>query len=1032
MSPGDPVSIDGGEARQRYLLRLGEALRPLAVPAGIQREALRMLGMHVGAAWAYYGEYDGEAMQMVVRADYRREGQRSLVGIYPIASLGLLNELMAGRTTLVDDIATSPLFSEASREHWHRLGMRSLVAVPIVKEGNLIAALVLADDVPRDWHGCVAAMEATAERTWATVERARAEMQLRESEAKLHQQKMWLAAQHDAFQAAINGASLETSLGIIVDAVAAWADDGRRCAFYIADAKGQRLSHVVGMPDAYAAAIEGLAISGESVACGLAVATGSPVITPDVLDDARWEPWTWLARQYGYRGCWSFPVETAAGKRVGSFAFYFREPHQANAADYELAAAMAHTAAIIISRHQENQERVRIERQQAFLLELSDALRPLREPSGIQAESARRLGRFLGADRVFYAEVDEADRVSVVAEHRGWDTRSFIGDHGLDDFGRACADTLRAGRTLVMADVRQEAGLSPDELQAYAALGIVAKLKVPLVKDGRLAAMLGVHQQAVREWTPGEVALVSEVAERTWVAVGRARAEAALSAELAAMQALHALSTIAFRSSDVTAMLEAGLDATMELHGADFGHVQLYEPASRTLHLAAQRGFTAAFAEHFERVDAREVWSCGMALAARERIIVTDAQSDPRCAAWRPMAREAGFRAVQSTPLLSAAGEPLGMLSTHFREPRRFSESEQRLTDLIAREISRVIERTRGQAALRESEERLRSAAQVGRLGLWDWNVHSGEVHWSDEMFRMAGYAVGEVEPSYEAWLARMHPDDVAELRAGMRRAMEAREEFVREFRVVHADGSIRWLYGRGRFFYDAKGQPARMIGTMVDTTERREWEEQQEVLIAELQHRTRNLVGVIRSMADKTARRSADLAVFREHFGDRLEALARVQGLLSRLNEHDRVAFDDLIGTELAAMDDNSGRVTLEGPSGVRLRSASVQILAMALHELATNAVKYGALAQPQARLAIRWRVESPEAGGPPWLNIEWRESGVAMPAEGEPPRGSGQGRELIERALPYQLSARTSFVLGPDGVECTIAMPLPDPLHG
>ena len=115
-----------------------------------------------------------------------------------------------------------------------------------------------------------------------------------------------------------------------------------------------------------------------------------------------------------------------------------------------------------------------------------------------------------------------------------------------------------------------------------------------------------------------------------------------------------------------------------------------------------------------------------------------------------------------------------------------------------------------------------------------------------------------------------------------------------------------------------------------------------------------------------------------------------------------------------------------------MRLRSASVQILAMALHELATNAVKYGALAQPQARLAIRWRVESPEAGGPPWLNIEWRESGVAMPAEGEPPRGSGQGRELIERALPYQLSARTSFVLGPDGVECTIAMPLPDPLHG
>jgi len=212
----------------------------------------------------------------------------------------------------------------------------------------------------------------------------------------------------------------------------------------------------------------------------------------------------------------------------------------------------------------------------------------------------------------------------------------------------------------------------------------------------------------------------------------------------------------------------------------------------------------------------------------------------------------------------------------------------------------------------------------------------------------------------------------------------------------------------------------------MVDTTERREWEERQKVLVAELQHRTRNLMGVVQSIADRTARASADLPDFRFRFRDRLEALSRVQGLLSRLNEHDRVTFDELIRTELSAMDGSVERVTLEGPSGVRLRSSSVQTLAMALHELATNAVKYGALGQQDGRLAVTWRLERREPQDQPWLHIDWRESGVSMrPARQNAP-GRGQGRELIERALPYQLSARTSFELGGDGVHCTISIPV------
>ncbi len=338
-------------------------------------------------------------------------------------------------------------------------------------------------------------------------------------------------------------------------------------------------------------------------------------------------------------------------------------------------------------------------------------------------------------------------------------------------------------------------------------------------------------------------------------------------------------------------------------------------------------------------------------------------------------------------------------------------------TDITAMKVA--------QEQIERSEERLRTAVEVGRLGLWDWDVVTDEIHWSDEHYRMEGFGVGEVTPSYETWSQRLHPDDQAETEAALRHAMDAGEEYVRHFRVVHPDGSVHWMHARGRFFH-ANGRPIRMVGAMIDVTDRREWEERQDVLVAELQHRTRNLIGVVRSISEKTARASADLPDFRARFRDRLEALSRVQGLLSRMSEHDRVTFDELIRTELAAMDGSTDRVTLSGPNGVRLRSSTVQTLALALHELATNAVKYGALGQPAGRLAISWSVEPESGGGKPWLHIDWRESGVAMPPPDSAPRGTGQGRELIERALPYQLKARTSYTLGPEGVHCSISIPV------
>ncbi|MEM5328855.1 CheR family methyltransferase [Paraburkholderia sp. JHI2823] len=179
--------------------------------------------------------------------------------------------------------------------------------------------------------------------TYADItERNRAESALRLNEA-------WLSAQNEAFKSAMNGASLDASLGILIRALVTQADDARRCAFYIAD--GDVLRHVVGMSDDYARCVDGFRISPESLACGLAVATGTPVITRDVLLEPRWEPWRWLAQRFGYRGCWSFPVETSEGNLVGSLAMYFEMPREPSPLDRKLATAFAQTAAIISWRH---------------------------------------------------------------------------------------------------------------------------------------------------------------------------------------------------------------------------------------------------------------------------------------------------------------------------------------------------------------------------------------------------------------------------------------------------------------------------------------------------------------------------------------------------------------------------------------------------------------------------------------------------------------------------------------------------------
>lgn len=171
----------------------------------------------------------------------------------------------------------------------------------------------------------------------------------------------WLRGQREALEAALNGAPLQVSLDALVRTATEGLGQDTRAAFYLGDGEGASLHHVVGMSADYAAAVDGFKIGPESVACGLAAHTGQPVITSDVTEEAQWAPWRWLAERFDFRGCWSFPIRTAAGKFVGTLAIYSRRPREARDCDLELCSLLTRTASIIISQHFELEARKQAE-----------------------------------------------------------------------------------------------------------------------------------------------------------------------------------------------------------------------------------------------------------------------------------------------------------------------------------------------------------------------------------------------------------------------------------------------------------------------------------------------------------------------------------------------------------------------------------------------------------------------------------------------------------------------------------------------
>jgi PAS domain S-box-containing protein len=340
---------------------------------------------------------------------------------------------------------------------------------------------------------------------------------------------------------------------------------------------------------------------------------------------------------------------------------------------------------------------------------------------------------------------------------------------------------------------------------------------------------------------------------------------------------------------------------------------------------------------------------------------------------------------------------------------------EGRLTEAVSI-LQDITDRKQAELALREREERLHAALDVSRTSTYRWNLRTNAIEEDDSIHRLIGVRSGAIR-NLDDYFTHVHPADRARLAAAAERSAREGMDLAVDYRVIRPDGGVLWMSERGRIFFDDHGRPLYMTGAITDITERKMFEEHQRLLLAELSHRVKNTLAVVHSIALQTLRRSGSLEAFGDSFRGRISALSRAHSLLTR-SQWKSAGLEELIRQTLAPYGaSGSPQIEIAGPQ-VALRPKPALALALVLHELATNAVKYGSLSAAAGRLCVRWTAEK---GSP--LRIDWRESGGPAVSE---PCSRGFGRTLIEQAVAHELDGAVQFEFLQAGLICRIHAPL------
>jgi len=399
---------------------------------------------------------------------------------------------------------------------------------------------------------------------------------------------------------------------------------------------------------------------------------------------------------------------------------------------------------------------------------------------------------------------------------------------------------------------------------------------------------------------------------------------------------------------------------------------------------------------------------------------VLDALADPRFAAGELVAGESAVRFHAGAPIM-VRGQKVGCLSVMATEARESLDTSfvDELIELAAlcgslfelKDEARV--RARMAADLIREEWRHALTLEAGRVGSWVWDLRSGEVVANDILRQMFG--VTAVNPMHiEDLSAAIDAADQGAVDAALAATFEEGVDYNVEFRV---GSTARWLIARGRVYQrDGAGKPLIMMGVMIDVTEARESAEQTRLLLRELNHRVKNTLAMIQSLARQTLRDKPDPQQFIDAFSGRLRTLSEAHSLLAD-RDWSGINLIELLNSQIGPyLARPPEQLVLEGDD-IKLPPDQALGLGLIVHELASNARKFGALSTLSGQVRVNWTISR---GDEPRIELRWTETGGPAVIDRAP---AGFGTRLIERSLDKVLGSTVKLDFPPSGATAEIS---------
>ena len=330
-----------------------------------------------------------------------------------------------------------------------------------------------------------------------------------------------------------------------------------------------------------------------------------------------------------------------------------------------------------------------------------------------------------------------------------------------------------------------------------------------------------------------------------------------------------------------------------------------------------------------------------------------------------------------------------------------------------------ISERKKVERALAERNIQLALAAKAGLVGTYAYDADTEMMQISDGYAAIHGLPEGTTEIARSECLASVHPDDIGRVEQFRSEAFrDRRREYNVEYRIIRPGGELRWVETRCFLSFSGGGHPHRVVGVSIDITERKRVEEQQRTLLAELDHRVKNVLATVSAVAAQTLDASSSMDHFVAAFDGRLRSMAQTHELLSERRWRG-IPLAELLRRELAPYT-GANNTEIGGPECI-LSAEAGQVVGMVLHELATNAAKHGGLSTREGKVSVKWHRQL-NGGSRAGLVIEWQETGGPV---AEAASNVGYGMSVIRELIPHELGGKVNYVLAREGARCQLEIP-------